>query len=202
MPTGKTSIEVTHPPVMVEGVPLREYVDVRLAALQAQMEVKLGSIDRATVVALSEIDRRLEGMNEFRGALKDTTGRLATRAELELLAGRFVESLERVRSDVVEIKSTIPQLTRRDDFIVSCERNQAELAEIKHMHIEKTISRTEYSAGMALVADDIDSLNLSRATLAGKAEQSSVNVALLLSVVSLLMGLVGLAVSLLNLLGG
>ena len=118
-----------------DGVALKEHLETRLDALQKHIEAQLHSVDRATVLALQTMDKRLEGMNEFREALKDTTARLATREELALQVGR--------------LKS------------------------------------------------DIDELKHYRATMEGKASQSSVNAATVLSVVGLIVALISLALKLL-----
>jgi len=55
------------------------------------------------------------------------------------------------------------------------------------------ISRDEFCAKLDHIQDAIDDLKKSRDTLAGKASQQSVNVALLLSMLGLLIGAIGLA---------
>jgi hypothetical protein len=125
----------THAPALFEwqkdGVPLLEHLESRLSSLQTLMESRLAAIERATTVALAQLDRRLEGMNEFRDVLKDQTGRLATKDEV-------AAQLERVNVQIVELK----------EF---------------------------------------------RALLEGKASQSSVNVFMLMSALSLLVAFIGLA---------
>jgi len=125
-----------------DGVALKEHLETRICALQENVESKLHAMDRATALALTTMDKRLEGMNEFRDALRDTTARLATREELAMQAARTAECVERVTGDINE-------------------------------------------------------LNRYRAMMEGKASQSSVNLATLLSVVGLILALVSLALKLL-----
>ena len=58
-----------HPTTLVT---LKDYVDTRLTAM-----------DRATEQSCRAMDARLNSMNEFREALRDQSGRMATRQELE-----------------------------------------------------------------------------------------------------------------------
>lgn len=53
-------------------VPLKEHIESRLTALE-----------QATTIAAHAMDKRLDGMNEFREALKDQASRMATRQEVE-----------------------------------------------------------------------------------------------------------------------
>ena len=87
-----------------DGVALKEHLETRLESLQKHIEAQLHSIDRATCLALQTMDKRLEGMNEFREALKDTTARLATREELAMQATRNREIVERLDADINELK--------------------------------------------------------------------------------------------------
>jgi hypothetical protein len=74
MPTTASTIQHT-----AEYVTLRDYIDT-------QMEAR----DRALNVALANLDRRLDGMNEFRDALRDQGFTFLTKAEY----GVFKERLE------------------------------------------------------------------------------------------------------------
>ena len=56
-----------------DGVSLKEYFESRIE-----------SLEKAVYVASSAMDRRLEGMNEFRDAMKDQAARIVTREELEI----------------------------------------------------------------------------------------------------------------------
>ena len=125
-----------------DGVALKEHFETRLDALQRHTESQLLSIDRATCLALQAMDKRLEGMNEFRAALSDTTARLVTREELAALNVRYLDNVARLDTDISELKTY-------------------------------------------------------RATMEGKASQSSVNAATVLSIIGLIMALISLALKLL-----
>jgi hypothetical protein len=59
-----------------DGVSLKEYVDLRFAD-------NLRALEKAE----RELSKRLEGMNEFRDALKDQAGTFVTREALDLKMG-------------------------------------------------------------------------------------------------------------------
>ena len=102
-----------------EYVTLRDYIDKSLEAR-----------DKALEVAYNTLDRRLDGMNEFRNALRDQGFSFLSKAEYAV----FKEGLEA----------------------------------------------------------DIRSLRESRAELAGKADQKQVNIALILSVLGFVMGVISM----------
>jgi DNA-binding FadR family transcriptional regulator len=115
-------------------VSLKEYFESRINSLQEYLETRLTSIERATEAAKLTMEKRLEGMNEFRDALRDQAGRLATRDELSL-------QIDRLNVDISDLKKF-------------------------------------------------------KATLEGKASQQSVNIALMLSMSGLLIGVITLILKL------
>ena len=111
-------------------IALREYLEVRIKELREYVDVRLASIEQATMLARNSMNLRLDSMNEFRAALKDTIARQVSREELAVIVERF--------------------------------------------------------------RMDIDDLKQYRATMDGKASQSSVNVTLVIAVLSLVLGAVKL----------
>ena len=109
----------TQPPHSRDYISLREYIDTLLEAR-----------DKETDRAYQSMEKRLEGMNEFRDALKDQSSTYLTKSEYKLAHDRIL--------------------------------------------------------------DDIRGLRESRAELHGKASQKSVDIAMILGVISLLVGLIGL----------
>ena len=108
-----------------DEVSLKEYIDI-----------KINSMERAVDVASQGMNKRLEGMNEFRQQLKDQTNTFLT--------------------------------------------------------------RNEYETKHTLLADKISDLRESRAEMAGKASQKSVNITLLISILGLVIGLVSILHSLIG----
>lgn len=81
-----------------EIVPLKEHFEARVAALE-----------KATVVASTAMERRLDGMNEFRDTLRDQAARFVTRDEVGLQLKALcaeVEELKRFRA-VVDAKASM-----------------------------------------------------------------------------------------------
>lgn len=79
-------------------VTLKEYVDARFCA-----------IEKATAIANTSMDKRLEGMNEFREALKDQSAKLATRAELDVAQKAIEVELRGLREFRVALEAKASQ---------------------------------------------------------------------------------------------
>ena len=71
-----------------EYISFKEYVDIRLAAL-----------DKATEVAYQSMQSRLAGMNEFRETLREQASKFVTRTELEI-------QLDRIESDIRALRES------------------------------------------------------------------------------------------------
>ena len=70
-----------------DGVSLREYFDTRLDA-----------VERATDLAAHTLEKRLEGMNEFRSTLKDQAAKFVTRDELCIQLRPIIDELRELKS--------------------------------------------------------------------------------------------------------
>lgn len=66
-------------------VPLKEHLETKLEALDRVFTTQLEALATALKLATDALDHRLQGMNEFRDALKDQAGRLATKDEVSAL---------------------------------------------------------------------------------------------------------------------
>ena len=126
-----------------DGISLKAYVDTRFTALEDKIDslekllkTMVDQIVDNTTLARTGMERRLDGMNEFRDALRDQAAMMVTRVEME--------------------------------------------AAIKGM------------------GGDIQSLRESRAELAGKASQRTVTVALILTTISLFIGVTAVLVAVLH----
>ena len=67
-----------------DGISLKTYVDMRCDAICKQQEERFDSIVENTTLARDSMNKRLEGMNEFRDALRDQTSKFVTRQEHEI----------------------------------------------------------------------------------------------------------------------
>ncbi len=117
-------------PHSVEYVTLREFIESQLQAQKEYFDVRLNSIQTAIDIAYRDMEKRLDGMNEFRATLKDQSFTFFPRSE-------------------------------HDIFKVSVDANFRELFKAKDM-------------------------------AEGKASQSSVNIALVISIIGILLGVIGI----------
>ena len=84
-----------------DGVSLRDYIDQRLSDVQ-----------RAVDKAQETMDKRLEGMNEFRDTLKDQASRFVTRDELQSTLKPIIANLQALQklSDIAWGKASAKSL--------------------------------------------------------------------------------------------
>lgn len=62
---------------------LERLLCLKVSALDKSVSARLDALDRATKLASDTMEKRLEGMNEFRAQLKDQAGTFISRQELE-----------------------------------------------------------------------------------------------------------------------
>jgi len=79
-------------------IALREYLERRIADLERRIDDRFAWNDDAVNEAKQAIKERLNSMNEFRDALRDQAGRMATRVELERL-DQTVQELQRAKAN-------------------------------------------------------------------------------------------------------
>ncbi len=123
-------------PIQEDTVTLRDYIETKLCALRDHIDTRLEEIEKATEIARSSMEHRLNEMNEIRGSLRDTVANQVNRDRCD------------TRMNVVD----------------------AELEELKKY----------------------------RNTMEGKASQSSLNTVILMTVISLLMSAVSIALKLIG----
>lgn len=82
-------------------ISLKEYIDTQLQALErvremgiAGEDIRYRAIEKATTLASNAMDKRLEGMNEFRNQLKDQAALFLTRVEYEAKYQQLYEKIE------------------------------------------------------------------------------------------------------------
>lgn len=80
-----------------------ESFDTTKIPLLYHIETRLQAMEKATVLALQNLDKRLEGMNEFRAQLRDQTSTFATRSELQL----YMKSVSKDIKILLESKAKI-----------------------------------------------------------------------------------------------
>ena len=91
---------------MPNDITLKEYLEAQIKWLDRHFDNKVVALDRAVEKAEQQLNKRLEGMNEFRDTLKDQAGQLATKEQLSLLKDILEErlrSLETSRARIIGI---------------------------------------------------------------------------------------------------
>lgn len=86
------------------NVSLRDYVDMRINDLQKQLEMHIAAIQQqldrrivdanhATDLARQQMDKRLEGMNEFRQQLSEQANKFITREEVQAKQDAYIPAI-------------------------------------------------------------------------------------------------------------
>ena len=76
-----------------DAVKLREYLEALLREQRGYFDAKFLARDEATRVAYEAMNKRLDGMNEFREALKDQAGLMLPRSEFAVVCDRTRQEL-------------------------------------------------------------------------------------------------------------
>ena len=87
-----------------DEITLREYFDMRIDSVISHNESKYSQLDKALGIALDSLNKRLEGMNEFRESLKDQSAKFVTRIEYEAEAGRLKEDIRVLRESKAKLE--------------------------------------------------------------------------------------------------
>jgi hypothetical protein len=89
-------------------ISLKEYFDTRLREQEAQFNIKIAALEKATTIAAGQMEKRLEGQNEFRGQLKDQVTTLVSKAE-------YAPQLARILEDIKTLSDTKAQFIGRPE---------------------------------------------------------------------------------------
>ena len=84
-------------------VETRKYFERRNDELGRFFESRIESLERATRTASDQMDKRLEGMNEFRETLREQAATFVTRTELEArkeMVDRELKALEKYKNQM------------------------------------------------------------------------------------------------------
>jgi len=82
-------------PSQRDSVSLRVYMDSRFDSLEKKIDTAIRNISANTENAKKDMERRLNGMNEFRDTLKDQAATFICRHEMDMA----IESLEKSIKD-------------------------------------------------------------------------------------------------------
>ena len=93
-----------------DTVSLRDFFTREIAGLKEYFDIKIDSMDKALVVAQREMERRLEGMNEFRAQLDRQNSEFITRQQFEskheAIQEQFESKHEANKKDIQDLKLT------------------------------------------------------------------------------------------------
>ena len=79
---------------------LRDYVDARFRSLEDAIQLRAETHERALEIAHRGMEKRLEGMNEFRAQLEKQAGTFVDRRAHEVVEGRL-NVLEQANANLV-----------------------------------------------------------------------------------------------------
>jgi hypothetical protein len=88
-------------------VTLRDYVDVQLRLLQEEIDRRFVSELRAVEAASTALERRLDGMNEFRAQLGDAMARFEARDYAEAQRAALGDRLDKVEAEQAKARGRI-----------------------------------------------------------------------------------------------
>lgn len=75
-------------------ITLKEYLEAQIKWLDRHFEAQIRSIDVSTAKTASQIDKRLESMNEFRDSLRDQAARFETKEGSDLKLRPIYDKIE------------------------------------------------------------------------------------------------------------
>jgi hypothetical protein len=88
----------------MSDVSLKEYFEERIKAIYNHIDLKTTAIERSTTLARDAMEKRLEGMNEFRDSLKDQSDKFVTKNEYEIKLGRVEEDIRLLRESKASLE--------------------------------------------------------------------------------------------------
>lgn len=100
MPETQWTVETLREHVAELMTAEREKNEVRFQAMKESTTTALAAAQRAVEKAESAVEKRLEGMNEFRGSLADQARLLMPRAEADSRMAQLAEQLKNLASRV------------------------------------------------------------------------------------------------------
>ena len=104
-----------------EVVSLKDYFENRLADVNKFFEARLSAIEKATAIATNTLDKRLEGMNEFRSAMKDQSEKFLSKDDYQLRHTQIESDIRMLRESksLLEGKSSRFQLVAIASLIIA-----------------------------------------------------------------------------------
>jgi hypothetical protein len=85
-------------------ISVKEYFEARLKAQEERVALALSAADRAVTKAEQAVERRLEGMNEFRAAMADQQAKLPTRTEVDSAIAVVIARLDSLGERITRLE--------------------------------------------------------------------------------------------------
>ena len=79
-------------------------------SLKEHVESRLVALEKATDLAARTLEKRLEGMNEFREALKNQTSLFVTRTEIDIQLSKINDDIRELRESKAMLEGKASQL--------------------------------------------------------------------------------------------
>jgi uncharacterized Ntn-hydrolase superfamily protein len=99
-----------------ERVGAFQYTDLRIDALRCHVDdlerlvnEQVIALDKATVIAKDNMERRLDSMNEFREALRDTQARFLTSQEFDNAHAQVMTDIKMLREEKARMEGKASQ---------------------------------------------------------------------------------------------
>jgi len=96
----------SHGYVDKQDVSLRDHIESRLAALEKSLDERFKSQEQAIAHALAANEKRLDGMNEFREALRDQSRQFSVKSDLDNLSAVTCKDIERLEEDIKSLNES------------------------------------------------------------------------------------------------
>jgi hypothetical protein len=99
-----------------KSVSLREYFERILVERDNVLEQRYRDQQTAIQTALTAMDKRLDGMNEFRATLQDQSAKQLTKAEFQMFKDKVDEDIRILRESKAELSGMATQASVNDAY--------------------------------------------------------------------------------------
>jgi hypothetical protein len=103
----------------LNDISLKEYFETRLRDLEKATTIVASNLEKSTAIAASAMERRLEGMNEFRNQLKDQTSTFVVRSEYNSTLSRLNEDIRVLRESKATMDGKASQMSTNISTIIA-----------------------------------------------------------------------------------
>jgi len=103
----------------INFVSLKEYTDKLITDLCQKINNQFDDRDKATESAYRSMEKRLDGMNEFRESLREAQATYTTRREHEALIEKYDESFNELKESISKIQNELTGITVKIWIIIS-----------------------------------------------------------------------------------